>query len=184
MIAMHYRFPLPADYDMAIVDRRIADKGHLTDGFPGLLFKAYLLARKTGPGQDNAYAPFYVWNTVEGMHAFLNGPGFAGVSDAFGRPSVATWLVWTARLAPAAARARFATVERRPIAPGTDLAALRRHETNLAADAVDGGRTLAAVAGYEPGDWTLVRFRLWDSEPAPGDGVRVYAVGHVSTAAP
>jgi len=40
MIAMQYRFPLPADYDMAIIDRRIADKGHLTDGFPGLLFKA------------------------------------------------------------------------------------------------------------------------------------------------
>ena len=93
MIAMQYRFPLPADYDMAVIDRRIADRSHLTDGFPGLLFKAYLAARKAGPGRDNAYAPFYVWNTVEGMHAFLNGTGFAGVSDAFGRPSVATWLV-------------------------------------------------------------------------------------------
>lgn len=94
MIAMQYRFPLPADYDMAIIDRRIANKGHLTDGFPGLLFKAYLSACKTGPARDNAYAPFYVWNTVDGMHAFLNGPGFAGVSQAFGRPAVATWLVW------------------------------------------------------------------------------------------
>ena len=31
MIATQYRFPLPADYDMAIIDRRIADRGHLTD---------------------------------------------------------------------------------------------------------------------------------------------------------
>jgi hypothetical protein len=182
MIAMQYRFPLPADYDMAIIDRRIADRGHLTDGFPGLLFKAYLAARKTGPGRDNAYAPFYVWNTVEGMHAFLNGTAFAGVSDAFGRPSVATWFVWDARLADGIAHARFATVERRPIAPGTDLAALRRHETALAAEAVDGSGALAAVAGYEPGDWTLVRFRLWAREPAEDAGVAVYGVGHVSLA--
>jgi hypothetical protein len=180
MIAMQYRFPLPADYDMTIVDRRIADRGHLTDGFPGLLFKAYLAARKAGPGRDNAYAPFYVWHTVDGMHAFLNGPAFAGVAEAFGRPSVATWLVWEVRLAGGIAQARFATVERRPVPPGTDLAALRRQETALAADAVEGSGALAAVAGYEPGDWTLVRFRLWEREPAADAGVAVYAVGHVS----
>jgi len=176
MIAMQYRFALPADYDMAIIDRRIADKGHLMDGFPGLLFKAYLSARKSGPAQDNAYAPFYVWNTVDGMHAFLNGPGFAGVAQAFGRPSVATWLVWQARCAPGFEHARFASVERRTIPPGTDLEALRRAET------ADGGRALAAVVGYEPGTWTLVRFRLWDSEPVADAATLVYAVGHVSTA--
>jgi hypothetical protein len=176
MIAMQYRFPLPADYDMAIIDRRIADRGHLTDGFPGLLFKAYLSARKTGPAQDNAYAPFYVWNTVDGMHAFLNGPGFAGVSQAFGRPAVATWLVWQARCAPGFEHARFASVERRPILPGTDLEALRREET------ADGGHALATVVGYEPGTWTLVRFCLWDSEPVADAATPVYAVGHVSTA--
>jgi hypothetical protein len=176
MIAMQYRFPLPADYDMTIIDRRIADKGHLTDGFPGLLFKAYLSARKTGPGRDNAYAPFYVWNTVDGMHAFLNGPGFAGVSQAFGRPAVATWLVWQARLGPGFAQARFASVEQRTILPGSDLEALRR-------EATDGGdRALAEVVGYEPGTWTLVRFRLWDGEPVADAATLVYAVGHVSTA--
>lgn len=176
MIAMQYRFPLPADYDMDIIDRRIADKGHLTDGFPGLLFKAYLSARKRGPAQDNAYAPFYVWNTVDGMHAFLNGPGFAGVSQAFGRPAVATWLVWQAQLGPGFECARFASVERRTIPPGTDLEALRRDE------AADDGRALAVVVGYEPGTWTLVRFRLWSSEPAADAATLVYAVGHVSTA--
>jgi hypothetical protein len=175
MIAMQYRFPLPADYDMAIIDRRIADKGHLTDGFPGLLFKAYLSARKRGPAQDNAYAPFYVWNTVDGMHAFLNGPAFAGLSQAFGRPAVATWFVWQARLDPGFEHARFATVERRAIAPGADLEALRRDE------AAHAGHALAAVTGYEPGTWTLLRFRLWDSEPEADADTLVYAVGHVST---
>jgi hypothetical protein len=184
MIAMHYRFALPADYDMAIIDRRIAEKGRLTDGFPGLLFKAYLNARKAGTGQDNAYAPFYVWNTVEGMHAFLNGPGFAAVSGAFGRPAVATWLVWQADIAPGFEDARFATVERLPIAPGTDLEALRIGETARVADAVQEAGALAAVVGYEPGGWTLVRFRLWSREPRVEEGgvATVYVVGHVSTA--
>jgi hypothetical protein len=182
MIAMHYRFLLPADYDMATIDRRIAEKGRLTDGFPGLLFKAYLSARKAGTGQDNAYAPFYVWNTVEGMHAFLNGPGFAAVSGAFGRPAVATWLVWQAEIAPGFENARFATVERLPIAPGTDLEALRGEEAGLAVDAVNNAGALAAVAGYEPTSWTLVRFRLWEREPQveAGGVAAVYAVGHVS----
>jgi len=183
MIAMHYRLPLPADYDMAIIDRRIADKGCLTDGFPGLLFKAYLSARKGGTMCDNAYAPFYVWDTVEGMHAFLNGPGFAALSEAFGRPAVATWLVWQARLADGAAQARYACVEERPIAPGTDLAALRERETAWADAEVASGRACAAVAGYDPASWTLVRFTLPDSAPPAGATCRVYAVGHVSCAA-
>ena len=46
MIAMQYSLTLPADYDMAIIDRRIRDKGALLDGFPRLRFKAYLSARK------------------------------------------------------------------------------------------------------------------------------------------
>jgi len=185
MIAMHYRLPLPADYDMGIIDRRIAAKGHLTDGFPGLLFKAYLSARKGESGRDNAYAPLYVWNTVEGMHAFLNGPGFAALADAFGRPAVATWLVWEARLAPGAVEARWASVERVPIAPGTDLAALRAGECVRADATLAQDGALAAVAGYEPGTWTLLRFALWERPPAAApaaDGtLHVYAVGHVST---
>jgi Domain of unknown function (DUF4865) len=40
MIAMQYNFTLPADYDMSVIDRRIADKGPLLDGFPGFKFKS------------------------------------------------------------------------------------------------------------------------------------------------
>lgn len=184
MIAMHYRFPLPADYDMAIIDHRIADKGHFTDGFPGLCFKAYLIAR-AGQGADNAYAPFYVWHTVEGMNAFLSGPGFAAVSQSFGRPGVALWSVWQAELAADVTQARFATVERRPIAPGAARAALRTSETEAAIHTVCAGGALAAVSGFEPGSWTLLRFTLWASRPAddPQGGRLVYAVGHVSMGA-
>jgi len=44
MLAMQYCFSLPADYDMAIVRRRISDNGHRMNGFPKLVFKAFLHA--------------------------------------------------------------------------------------------------------------------------------------------
>ena len=57
MIAMHYRFTLPADYDMALIEQRIASNGARLDGFPGLLFKAYLYSRQDDgalPGRRTA----------------------------------------------------------------------------------------------------------------------------------
>jgi Domain of unknown function (DUF4865) len=102
MIAMQYSFTLPADYDMGIIDRRIAEKGHLLDNYPHLRFKAYLSARRTDAtrSRDNLYAPFYLWDDVEGLNNFLGGDGFAGVSGAFGRPQVKSWFVWQAFVSP------------------------------------------------------------------------------------
>lgn len=91
MIAMQYSFVLPADYDMAIIDKRIRDKGHLFDGFPHLRFKAFLSARRQGgdfPSTANLYAPFYLWDEPEGISDFLSGPGFAAVTQSFGWPEV------------------------------------------------------------------------------------------------
>ena len=94
MIAMHYRFTLPADYDMALIEQRIASNGARLDGFPGLLFKAYLYSRQDDgalPGQENRYAPFYVWHSAEAMHRFLASEGFAALTRHFGWPRIETW---------------------------------------------------------------------------------------------
>jgi hypothetical protein len=96
MIAMQYSFTLPADYDMSIIDRRIRENDHKLDGFPDLRFKAYLSDRRSELGsRENLYAPFYLWERPQGMDAFLSGPGFKAVSNAFGWPRVLD------RLAPA-----------------------------------------------------------------------------------
>lgn len=185
MLAMQYRFVLPADYDMSIIRRRIAERAHRTDGLRGLRFKAYLSADRGMPNvptRENLYVPFYLWADNEGMNAFLCGDGFAGVSDAFGRPSVATWSVWGAELSAALASARFASSLREPVPPHAVLAEWRLREIERnARDRADGA--LAAVSAFEPTTWSLVRFRLW-SETRPDlarDGAQIYAVGHVST---
>jgi len=184
MIAMQYSFPLPADYDMAIVDRRIAEKGYLLDNFPGLKFKAYLTARRSGDetrSQENLYAPFYIWNQTEGLSNFVCGEGFAGVTQSFGWPQMKTWIVWRAQLAEKIAQAAFATREILTTAPHAALGELRQRESAEAFDDVERGGALASVAAFEPTTWTRVRFRLWGERPAAtGAGVQIYKVGHLS----
>ncbi|KAA1182288.1 DUF4865 family protein [Rhizobium tropici] len=185
MIAMQYNFALPADYDMTIIDRRIRDKGPLLDNLPGLKFKAYLTARKgdavTG-SRENLYAPFYVWRQEEGLSDFVCGPGFAALTESFGRPQVNTWIVWRADTSVDIRSAKFATREVIAIDPHTPLAELRVEESETAAQAISNGAALASVVAFEPTHWTLVRFRLLAEPPKDlaRTGLQSYNVGHLS----
>ncbi|MDQ0473730.1 DUF4865 family protein [Labrys wisconsinensis] len=184
MIAMQYSFTLPADYDMAIVERRIVEKGPMLDGFPGLAFKAYLSARAGDAGsRENLYAPFYLWEKDEGLSDFLTGEGFVGLTRSFGWPTVRTWIAWQASLSGHLAEAAFATREILATEPHAPLGAIRRSESAAAAADVESGGALAAVAGFEPTTWTRVRFRLWRDKPEGGRDVQVYGVGHMSLGA-
>ena len=59
------------------------------------------------------------------MHGFLNGPAFAGVSQAFGWPSVNTWTPWHATVTADVRQAQHATISSMEIAPYSALAQLR-----------------------------------------------------------
>jgi hypothetical protein len=183
MIAMQYSFVLPSDYDMAIIGRRIRDKGPMLDGFPHLRFKAYLSARKQDAGftsPENLYAPFYLWGEPEGLNNFLTGPGFARLTRDFGWPTVRTWTVWHAELAGNLSEARFASREIEAVAPYSDLAAHRADAVAEARAAVQEG-ALASVAALDSAGWTLVRFRLWRTVPvAVNRAAQLYSVGHMS----
>jgi hypothetical protein len=96
MIAMQYQFILPADYPMDNIEKRIREKGHILDGLPGLLFKAYLYSRKDAKNYKsniNSYAPFYIWQDTTAMTRFLQSNGFNALCEQFGRPQVQTWLL-------------------------------------------------------------------------------------------
>ncbi|TXI81559.1 MAG: DUF4865 family protein [Cupriavidus sp.] len=185
MIAMQYDFPLPADYDMAIIDRRIRDKGPLLDNLPGLKFKAYLTARKgdaVTASRQNLYSPFYVWHEEEGLSDFVCGPGFATLTESFGRPRVNTWVAWRADTAADIRNASFATRQVVAIDTNISLADLRAEESKAAAEAVSNGDALASVVAFEPTGWTLVRFRLLAAPPEDPvrSGLQIYNVGHLS----
>ncbi|MFI6152620.1 DUF4865 family protein [Kitasatospora sp. NPDC051170] len=205
MHAMQYEITLPADYDMGIIRRRVAERGHLLDGHPGLGLKAYLIRER---GRDaspvNQYAPFYLWRTAEGMNGFLWGPGFRGLSADFGRPAVRHWL--GAGLAHGFGgdnggdnggqapnngqdlqSVRSPDAGRMPTTATRDT--VRLPEASDPAEAVE--RALAelptthpalhtAAVAVDPDRWELLRFALWHG-PAPEDvpGTR-YQVLHLS----
>ncbi|GAA3244074.1 hypothetical protein GCM10020256_69460 [Streptomyces thermocoprophilus] len=123
MHAMQYEITLPADYDMGIVRDRVARRGHLLDNWPGLGAKAYLVRERGVHGSPvNAYAPFYLWNTGEGMNAFLWGGAFQGVADDFGRPAVRQWSGLAVEDGPAVGSPAALAVRRRePVPDGVVL---------------------------------------------------------------
>lgn len=181
MIAMQYRFVLPADYDMAIIDRRIAEKGGSTDGFPKLAFKAYLSARRGEDGPENLYAPFYLWATPDGLSNFLCGAGFEALTQSFGWPQVKTWVVWRAEAGADIAEAKFATREILPTPPYSPMGELRRRALDETSQDASLG-ALASIAGFEPTTWTRMRFQLWRDKPdSASRGAQMYRVGHIST---
>ena len=182
MIAMQYSFTLPGDYDMARIRERIASKGTLMDGFPGLVFKAYLyteIADRDHEADENRYAPFYLWRDSEGMNRFLTSPGFAALTRQFGWPFILTWSVWTQGCEGDLGTARWATREILPVAAHTDLARLHEQERTLCEHRMPG--SIAAVSGFEPARWQGVRLQLWRDLPTERvRGQTLFAVGHVS----
>lgn len=181
MIAMQYSFTLPADYDMEIIDRRIRDKGPAMNGFPQLGFKAFLSARQGEYGsRENLYAPFYLWDQPEGASSFICGPGFAALSDAFGRPRIRHWIVWHAHVSPDLAAARFADSEHLAIEPHASLSDLRQQEVDLAKQATRDSHALACIVAFDPYDWATVRFGLHAEAPPASSTNQIYRVGHLA----
>ncbi len=182
MIAMQYSFCLPADYDMGIIRRRIAEKGHFLDNFPNMLFKAYLHAERGEHWEsaENLYAPFYVWQNSTGLSDFLGSAGFAGLTQSFGWPSVKSWMVWQAKTSPRIREAVFATREILATVPHSSLDDLRRHGDADVLEDVETRGALASVSGFEPTTWSRVRFRLWAEPVAVPAGAQAYTVGHMS----
>ncbi|MFI6087798.1 DUF4865 family protein [Streptomyces sp. NPDC051218] len=183
MHAMQYEITLPADYDMAVIRDRVATKGHLLDDYPGLGAKAYLIRERGVDGSPvNQYAPFYLWNTPEGMNSFLWGPGFQGIVDDFGRPEVQHWtgLAFTEGPASdAASTAKSAMRHRVRVPAGVrvgDLAAELGSEIGQLARE-DG--LIYAAAAIDPRTWEALQFSVWDHPSPKGQG-DVFQVLHLS----
>ncbi|MET7910949.1 DUF4865 family protein [Streptomyces avermitilis] len=181
MHAMQYELTFPADYDMDIIRSRVSRLGHALDDWDGLGFKTYLMRERGVDGSPvNQYAPFYLWNTVEGMNSFLWGGAFQGIVDDFGRPPVQQWTGLSYEEGGAAGSpARVAVRHRQRVPEGAPL-------TGLMQDAVQEAQRLAALDGVvcaaaavDPRRWELVHFSLWEHD-APKAAGEVFQVLHLS----
>ncbi len=159
MLAMHYQFTLPADYDMRIIRGRVAARGQSFEGMAGLVFKQFLLADVTAGAPSNRYAPVYVWASAGAAHDFLRGPLFAALSTAFGRPRVAIGLLNSlpGRAAVTTARALDRRIEIPALLPSRTIAS----QTPPAAT--------DTLAWDEPQDWNRVTMALDPGPAMPGE---------------
>lgn len=190
MYASQYELTLPADHDMRIIRRRVADTAYLLDDRVGLGLKAYLI-RERGEGSPvNQYAPLYLWNDTGAMARFLlGGGGFERVIRSFGRPGVHHWTGVAAVAGPARAatpRAASRLVSPLPAGPdpddtGLDLVARVERETgDLSRFARRDGVHTAALA-VDPYHWRLVRLVLWErAVPSDEEATERYEVLHLS----
>lgn len=182
---MQYAITLPADYDMRIIRRRVAERAGALDDFAGLGIKAYLVRERGADGSPvNQYAPFYLWNETSGMNRFLWDGGYDNVVASFGRAPVRQWAgLAFARGAsfgrPGAARA--ATLHARTLGPDEHPAAAARDAAAALGALAEAPGVHAAAAAIDPHAWELVRFTLWDQAPAPGAAGARFAVLRTNT---
>jgi hypothetical protein len=179
---MNYRIALPADYDMGIIRHRVATRGHLLDGFPGLGQKAYLVRERGTDGSPvNEYAPFYLWNTPQGMNSFLWGPGFQALVDDFGRPTVEHWTgLGFERGAAVADPPSAASRSARPLAPGEPPAEVFGRELEELREVAARPDVHSAALLVDPRHWELLRFVLWRDSAPDEPGTERFQVLHLS----
>lgn len=169
MILARYRHPLPADYDMRRIRDRVAARGPLWDGAPGLVFKAFTIEDRANGAAANAYSSLYLWRDPAAAADFLAGPAFAAVIETFGRPRTDVWLPFAIFSGPATG-GRSLAIDERGLPPEADLAAERRAEMEQGAALAAEADVFAVVSGLDPTGWRLVRFVL---RAAPGDGAEI-----------
>lgn len=93
MLAMHYQFELPADYDMRVIRDRISARGGIFENMEGLVFKQFLVADFRSGSPTNLYAPVYLWSSTAAAWHFLRGPLFSALCASFWKPQVQIGLV-------------------------------------------------------------------------------------------
>ena len=182
MYAMQYEITLPADYDMAVIRRRVQSKGPLLDGFAGLGLKAYLIRERGRDGSPvNQYAPFYLWADTDGMGRFLwGGAGFHGIVESFGRPAVHHWTGVAHERGPEwAATPRAATRLTTAMAAHDDPASAVQRAIQTLQDTARLPGVHATALAVDPRHWELVHFTLWRDSSPPAAGTR-YQVLHLS----
>ncbi|MEU1272166.1 DUF4865 family protein [Streptomyces sp. NPDC005799] len=184
VLTAHYSIPLPADYDMSVIARRVADRSAPWDRRTGLLLKAFCVT-DAGDGGHNSYAPFYVWAAPHEFAGFLTGAEYAGLCAAFGPVPVRTGTVLHCGLGSGPAGHLVVATE--PLGPVSDLrdtvrAETERHHAVLADPAVH-----SHVVDLDPATMTLTRRTLLHAgsdAPVPKSGERVLRVLHLSQPQP
>ena len=162
MLAMQYTIQLPMDYDMRLIDKRVAERKPLFDKVPGLVHKSYL-----ADDEDKLYAPFYIWNDVAKLRDFLLDDLFHGVTTAFHRPRVRSWSVLEYENGQFKGAPTFALRESDPIPADIPLEEVMEQARAHQQELLDSKGLHTTVLGLDADRWELLHYSLWDSAESP-----------------
>ncbi|MEW2418665.1 DUF4865 family protein [Streptomyces sp. NPDC046866] len=191
MYAKQYEITLPADYDMQIIRKRVAEGGHVLDDRAGLGLKAYVIRERGTDGSPvNQYAPFYLWNDTGAMARFLvGGGGFQNIVRDFGRPAAHHWTGIACHAGPARTAPPRAASRRLTAVPcdadqdrtGLGLTALIEREAEQLRQLSRRDGVHTAALAVDPHHWQLLRFVLWaETSASDEDATERYEVLHLS----
>lgn len=174
MIAMQYRFRLPSDYNMGIIENRVRENGHRLDNFPGLIMKAWCYASGNDPraASEPLYAPFYLWQDSASMARFLQSDGFKKLVTDFGRPAIDCWPVLDYHPGTSLPRSAFAQRQIVPVTANSDLSQICHLPLP------EGGTT--RILAWDIQQWRRLCFELSDHSFDDDPGRERYCVGHIS----
>lgn len=179
MLAMQYSIPLPVDYDAARIRERVQARRALFDDHPGLLHKSFIYSEK-----DHIYAPFYIWKETGGAERFLLDDLFKGVTDAFSRHRVRSWIVLSMAYGNRAIRPAHARREIDTIPPEDSLKGFAARERCLQSELLAHEALYMHVVALDADRWEVMRYSLWAGEEAVpksrSDCQQEYGVLHVS----
>jgi len=176
MFIVHYGHRLPANYDIGLIRKRAAERGHLFDATPELHFKGFLLRERDHYGASTSeYSSLYLWRKDEGFRNFLVDGRYKSVTDSFGRAAIETRVALDARKGSGRS-ARFAYKQEQDIPLDADLTSVFAVEIERNAAAAQRKGTVAAAVGVDVQSWRITRVLLSEEEPDAGASGVAYQV--------
>lgn len=171
MNAMQYKISFSNDYDMNIIRERVENNGFKTDGFPDLLFKAYLIQ---DTNYSKEYAPLYIWKNSEGMNKFIFDGYFDNILTSFGWQNINIGVPLQVDLKETFNQSKYCLEIEHDIAK-TD--SLERPDFSE----MDEG-FVGRVLVYNPDKWKYVEFYFYKDKPQNTQkNQNVYEILHIST---
>lgn len=172
MIAMQYKISLPDDYDMDAIRRRVDNNGFKTDGFPDLSFKAYLIGEIRNGSDQNEYAPFYLWDSNQGMNQFIFGGFYDNILTSFGWQKIQVGIPYQCYMGKRFGGSKYAVEAEHDILPAGKMRRIAFTHTSENCT----GRVLL----YHPDIWKCTEIYFYETRPDIPDSQKIYQLLHMS----
>lgn len=158
MIGMQYEIVLPGNFDMNVIEERVKENGHKTDGFESLFLKFYLVGSKNrGLNKSNLYCPLYLWKDHQGMNKFIFDGFYDNILNSFGWQNVNIGVPYLIDLNENFTDSKF-VIKR-------DHKIIKQEKMNPLKFSLEDNSCIGKILIYNPDKWTYSEFYFYEKQP-------------------